>query len=158
MACVHLRGAPSDVLVAVAALVVVCASVAMERGASAVGITSGWPMSSGGLVFAAVTSLPNAVAAVYLAAGAGSSPLSTALNSNTLNVMAGLLVPALLSGWRKSSGEGFLVAGWYLGLTASTLALAYADHGLRRWAGWAIVACYRRLRGLSTGHFVKRPT
>jgi Ca2+/Na+ antiporter len=51
----------------------------------------------GGLVLAAVTSLPNAVAAIYLAArGRGAATLSTALNSNTLNVAIGLLVPAAL--------------------------------------------------------------
>ncbi|MGH3255230.1 MAG: hypothetical protein ACRDOU_07430, partial [Streptosporangiaceae bacterium] len=53
----------------------------------------------GGLVLAAVTSLPNAVAAVYLAArGRGAATLSTALNSNTLNVAAGLLLPAAVIG------------------------------------------------------------
>jgi len=43
--------------------------------------------------------LPNAVAAVYLAArGRGAAVLSTALNSNGINVIAGLLVPATLTG------------------------------------------------------------
>jgi len=139
------RGRPKDALVAVAALaVVVGASIEMERGASTLG--QHYAVANvvvGGLVLAAVTSLPNAVAAVYLAAkGRGAAALSTALNSNTLNVLAGLLVPAALIGLAKPSGEGFLIAAWYLGLTALTLALAYADRGLRRWAGWAIVACY----------------
>jgi cation:H+ antiporter len=139
------RGRPKDAVVAVAALaVVVVASVEMERGASTLG--RHYAVANvvvGGLVLAAVTSLPNAVAAVYLAAkGRGAAALSTALNSNTLNVLAGLLVPAALIGMAKPSGQGLLVAAWYLGLTALTLALAYVDHGLGRWAGWAIVACY----------------
>ncbi len=139
------RGRPRDVLVALAALaVVVSASIEMEQGASALGRHYAVAnVVTGGLVLAAVTSLPNAVAAVYLASrGRGAAALSTALNSNTLNVLAGLLVPGALIGMAKSSGEGLLIAAWYLGLTALTLALAYADHGLRRWAGWAIVACY----------------
>ena len=60
------RGTPLDFLVAVASLVtVVGASVAMERGASTLGIHFGVSeIVVGGLVLAAVTSLPNAVAAI----------------------------------------------------------------------------------------------
>ena len=43
--------------------------------------------------------LPNSVAAVYLAArGRGAAMLSTTLNSNALNVTAGLLLPATIAG------------------------------------------------------------
>ena len=50
-------------------------------------------------MLAAVTSLPNAVAAVYLASrGRGAAMLSTTLNSNALNVAAGLLLPATITG------------------------------------------------------------
>ena len=46
------------------------ASVAMEQGASTLGIHFGIPqIVVGGLVLAAVTSWPNAVSAVYLARG-----------------------------------------------------------------------------------------
>ena len=52
----------------------------------------------GAFVLAAVTSLPNAVSAIYLARrGRGAATLSTALNSNSLNVTAGLLIPATTS-------------------------------------------------------------
>ena len=52
----------------VALVVVVVASVTMERAASALGQRYAVPqIVTGGLVLAAVTSLPNAVAAVYLA-------------------------------------------------------------------------------------------
>ena len=79
-----------------ALVVVVAASIAMERGASSLGVHFGVPeIIVGGLVLAAVTSLPNAVSAVYLARrGRGAATLSTALNSNSLNVTAGLLIPA----------------------------------------------------------------
>ena len=139
------RGRPKDAVVAIVALtVVVAASVAMERGASSLGEHySVAGVVVGGLVLAAVTSLPNAVAAVYLAGkGRGAAALSTALNSNTLNVLAGLLLPAVFIGLARPSGGGFLITGWYVGITALTLALAYADRGLRRWAGWLIVASY----------------
>ncbi len=134
-----------DVVVAAAALlVVVAASVTMERAASALGSRFAIPeIVVGGLVLAAVTSLPNAVAAVYLAArGRGAATLSTALNSNTLNVTIGLLLPAAIIGLGRPTGQGTLIAGWYLGLTAVTLAFAYRDGGINRGVGILVIAAY----------------
>ncbi len=139
------RGTGTDAVVALGALVVVIlASVGMERGASSLGVHFGIPdIVIGGLVLAAVTSLPNAVSAVYLARrGRGAATLSVALNSNSLNVTAGLLIPATVIGLAKPSGSGLLVAGWYVGLTAMTLMLAYVGHGLRRTSGVLIIAAY----------------
>ena len=144
------RGNARDALVAALALVVVVvAAVSMERGASTLGHHYAVAdVIVGGLVLAAVTSLPNAVAAVYLAAkGRGAAALSTALNSNTLNVVAGLLLPATFIGLAEPSGQTMLIAGAYLGLTALTLGLAYAQRGLRRWAGWIIMALYAAFVG-----------
>jgi cation:H+ antiporter len=139
------RGNNTDVVVSLFALVVVVvASAAMEQGASTLGRHYGVAeIVVGGLVLAAVTSLPNAVAAVFLASkGRGAAALSTALNSNTINVAAGLLIPAAFIGLAKPSGSGLLVAGWYAGLTVLTLVLAYLGRGLRRWSGWLIIAAY----------------
>jgi len=139
------RGTNIDMLVAVGALVVVIlASVAMERGATSLGVHFTVPeIIVGGLVLAAVTSLPNAVSAIYLARkGRGAAALSTALNSNSLNVTAGLLIPATVIGLAKPSASGLLVAGWYVGLTALALVLSYAGHGLRRAGGGLIIAAY----------------
>ena len=139
------RATRRDALVALGALVVVVlASVAMEQGASTLGGHFGIPeIVVGGLVLAAVTSLPNAVSAVYLARrGRGAATLSTALNSNSLNVAAGLLIPAAVIGLAKPSGSGLLVAGWYVALTALALALAYIGRGLGRISGSAIIAAY----------------
>jgi cation:H+ antiporter len=134
-----------DVVVAAAALlVVVVASVTMERAASALGSRFAIPeIVVGGLVLAAVTSLPNAVAAVYLAArGRGAATLSTALNSNTLNVTIGLLLPAAIIGLGRPTGQTTLIAGWYIGLTAVTLAFAYRDGGISRGIGILVIAGY----------------
>ena len=95
------RGRARDAIVAaIAVLVVVGASVAMEQAAVRLGADHGIPeIVVGGLILAAVTSLPNAVAAVYLARrGRGAATLSTAMNSNALNVAAGLLLPATIVG------------------------------------------------------------
>ena len=139
------QGTSRDTVAAAGALVVVLvASVAMEQGAPTLGIHFGvTEIVVGGLVLAAVTSLPNAVSAVYLARrGRGAAALSTALNSNSLNVAAGLLIPAVVIGLAKQSGSGLLVASWYVGLTVLTLLLAYVGRGLGRLSGGVIILAY----------------
>ncbi len=139
------RGRRQDVIIAaLSLLVVVVASVTMERAASALGSRFAIPeIVVGGLVLAAVTSLPNAVAAVYLAArGRGAATLSIALNSNTLNIALGLLLPAAVIGLGQPTGQTTLIAVWYLGLTAAMLAFAYRDRGVRRETGILVIAAY----------------
>ena len=134
-----------DVIVAaVTLLVVVAASVMMERAAATLGSRFAVPeIVVGGLVLAAVTSLPNAVAAVYLAArGRGAATLSIALNSNALNVIIGLLLPAAVIGLGRPTAPATLVAVWYAGLTVAVLALAYRERGLGRVNGALIIAGY----------------
>ncbi|HVC68926.1 MAG TPA: hypothetical protein VNC61_01545 [Acidimicrobiales bacterium] len=138
-------GTGGDAVVAVVALIVVVASsVVMERAASTVGRHDHLAgIVVGGLVLAAVTSLPNAVAGVYLAArGRGAAMLSTTLNSNTFNIVFGLLLPATFIGLARPTGPQTLIVAWYGALTVVTLVFAYAGRGLRRGHGWLIVAGY----------------
>jgi len=80
---------------------------------------------------------------VYLAArGRGAAMLSTALSSNTLNVVAGLLLPAAVIGLGRPSGQAALVTMWYLALTLVVLGLAYRDRGLGRGTGSLVIAAY----------------
>ena len=103
----------------------------------------------GALILAAVTSLPNAVAAVYLAArGRGAATLSIAMNSNAINVAVGLLLPAIVVGLGAPSGQTTLVAVWYLGLTTFALAGAYISSGLGRGYGALIICAYLVFAGL----------
>ena len=123
--------------------VVLVASFAMERSVSVLGARFAVPAAiTGAIVLAAVTSLPNAVAAVYLARrGRAAATLSEALNSNTLNVLAGLLLPAaIIAG--PALGSALPVALWYGTLTAATLALALAGRGITRHSGFLIIAAY----------------
>ena len=139
------RGTWRDAVAAVAALIaVVGASTVMEVAATTLGRRYAVAdIVTGGLVLAVVTSLPNAVSAVYLARrGRGAAVLSTALNSNAINVVAGLLIPACLAGLEPRSGSGMLVAAWYAGLTVLALALAFRGRGLRRLPGTVIIAGY----------------
>lgn len=139
------RGKAADVVTAAVALVVVVvASVVMERAAVELG--SRFSVSDivvGGVGLAAVTSLPNAVAAMYWARrGRGVAMLSTGLNSNAFNVAVGLLVPAVVLGLGPRSAPETLTAGWFLGLTAVTVVLAYRKRALSRAAGWVIIVLY----------------
>jgi cation:H+ antiporter len=138
-------GTPRDALVAgLSLVVVVVSSVVMERAAVSLGHTWSIPdIVVGALVLGAVTSLPNTVAAIYLVRrGRGSATFSTALNSNNLNVIAGLLIPATILGLGAPSGESELVAGWCVGLTLLTIVLTYLDRGLTRAGGTVIIAGY----------------
>ena len=160
------RGTWRDAVAAAGALIaVVTASTVMEVAATAAGHRYGVAdIVTGGLVLAVVTSLPNAVAAVYLARrGRGAAVLSIALNSNAINIVAGLLIPACVAGLGPPSGQGALVAAWYAGLTVLSLALAYRGRGLgrgdrgrdhRRLSGVRRPPCSSRWRraGRLTGH------
>ena len=131
-------------------------SVAMERSATDLGSHFAIPqIVTGGVVLAAVTSLPNAVSAVYLAArGRGAAMLSTTLNSNALNVTAGLLLPASITGLGPTSAHSILITVWYVGLTAAALAFAYRDSGVRRATGLFVIGAYLVFLGslLATAH------
>ena len=139
------RGHARDALTALGAVVVVVgASVAMERAASELGSRHAIPgIVTGALVLAGVTSLPNAVAAVYLALrGRGAAVLSTALNSNAFNILAGFLIPTTILGQSSTSGQTTFVTTSYLAMTALALAFAYFGRGLHRRSGLVILATY----------------
>ena len=139
------RGTRQDgVLVVVALAVVIGASVVMEQTGTDLGAAAGWtPILIGGLILAAVTSLPNAVAAIYLASkGRGAAMLSTAFNSNAINMIVGLTLPAAILGLGAPSQDAGFVALFYLGLTAFAVALALQAKGLNRRSGSAIIGAY----------------
>ncbi len=144
------RGRTRDALIAAGAVVVVVgASIAMERAASELGSRHAVPgIVIGALVLAAVTSLPNAVAAAYLAArGRGAAVLSTGLNSNLFNILAGLLIPTTILGMSAPSGETTFVAASYMTMTVLALVCAHVYRGLRRSTGIVIVAAYLLFAG-----------
>jgi cation:H+ antiporter len=142
------RGDGRDAIVAlvalVALLVVIAASAAMEEEAIALGAAAGLSqIVVGGLILAAVTSLPNLVAAVYLASrGRGAATLSEAFNSNVFNVIVGLLLPGTILGLASAAGAGFFVAGVYSAMTCAAVALAYLGRGLDRRSGALIIGGY----------------
>jgi cation:H+ antiporter len=139
------RGGGLDVVVAgLVLVVVVAASVALERSGTDIG--AAWDLSDvvvGAVLLAVVTSIPNAVAAIYLARkGRGAATLSTTTNSNNINVVVGLLIPSALLGLGTVTSSALLTAWWYVGLTGVILAWAFVRRGLRLVDGIVIAVAY----------------
>ena len=129
---------------AVAFVAVVVASAAMERAGSSLGGHFHVPeIVIGAIVLAAVTSVPNAVAGIYLARRRrGAATLSTAFNSNALNITAGFLIPAAIFGIGSPSSHVTLVAAWYVAMSLLLVVASFARSGINRLVGATIVASY----------------
>jgi cation:H+ antiporter len=132
------------------ALAVVPALAAVVGGAygmvaAAQSLADRWDVSDvvvGALVLAALTSIPNLIAAVRLARhGRGAACVSESLNSNNANILVGLCVPAVILGLGSASGLEIFAACWMVGMTAVAVALGFG-RGLTRREGIAILALY----------------
>ena len=139
------KASRADGLALAAALaLIVAGSIGMVHAAEDLGRR--WGVSDvivGTLVLAALTSLPNLLTAVRLAVrGRGAATVSEAFNSNSLNVIAGIAVPALFLGLGSANGLVTFSLWWLLGMTALAVAFAYARHGPRRAEGAVVIALY----------------
>lgn len=109
-------------------------------------LTSGWLPRSllGTLVLAGLTGIPNLYTAIELAKhGRGSAVVTETMNSNSLNILAGLAIPALVFGGSKAhSAGGYLDIAVLMGFTAAVVAVLVLQQGLRRPQGFAIIAVY----------------
>lgn len=127
-----------------AVAVIVLGSVAMVHAARHIGHAAGVPdVLIGTLLLAVVTSLPNAYTGIRLArARRGSAAVSETFNSNTINVVGGLAVPALFAtvagGTRLEHADGI----WLLVATAAAILLLARRGGLRRSGGAVLVASW----------------
>jgi cation:H+ antiporter len=138
------RATAIDVLAIVPALAAVIGGAAgMVLAAQSLG--DYWDVSDvvlGALVLAALTSIPNLLAAVRLALhGRGAACVSESFNSNNANILIGLCIPALILGLGSASGVETLAAWWMFGMTLVVVALGFGG-GLTRREGAAIVALY----------------
>ena len=127
-----------------ALVVIVVGAVGMVYSAVLVAGRWGVPRPLVGLLLlATLTSLPNAYTAIRLGlAGRGAALVSEALNSNTINLSMGILVPSVIVS-SASGGHGFALDYiWMVAVTIATLALVGRRGGAGRLAGAAIVASY----------------
>ncbi|MGN6431249.1 MAG: sodium:calcium antiporter [Gaiellaceae bacterium] len=95
----------------------------------------------GVLVLAVLTSLPNAYTGIRLGVqGRGSALLSETLNSNTINLVAGIAIPALVLSLGTFSGLVAFDLTWLIATTLLVLALLV--RGVGRAAGGLVVGLY----------------
>lgn len=127
-----------------ALLVIVIASVWLVQ--AALTLAEGWHLPHalvGGVILASLTSIPNAYTAVHLAhRGRGAAVVSATVNSNTLNLVVGLALPAVVFGLRGTASDVFLELGWLLGMTVIGLLLLIPAKGMTRMGGTALIVLY----------------
>jgi cation:H+ antiporter len=102
----------------------------------------------GTIVLAALTSLPNLWVALHFARrDRGTALYSAAMNSNTINLLGGLIAPALIVGVGMAQGS-LPYFGWLLDLTLLAVLAPLARQRLSRVTGSAIIAVYLVFVGL----------
>jgi cation:H+ antiporter len=95
------------------------------------------------LVLAVVTSLPNMSTAIRLARqGRGDATVSETLNSNNINLVGGIVIPAAILGLGTVPGSASGDLVWLAVLTGGTLVALAMRGGMGRLAGVALVGAY----------------
>jgi cation:H+ antiporter len=95
------------------------------------------------VVLAILTSLPNAFTAVRLGLqGRGSALVSETLNSNTVNLVFGVSIPALFIAVGSTSALTGFDLGWLLLMTVLVIAVLARPRGVGRSEGAAILLLY----------------
>jgi cation:H+ antiporter len=131
------------VMVSAVALVVLGSTGMVE---TAISLSDRWsvPRSlTGVLVLAPLTSIPNAFTAARLGlAHRGGALVSETLNSNSINLVAGVVVPALFVTVASLSGEVKFDLAWLTAMTAVSLALLSRRPGLGRRGGILLIGLF----------------
>lgn len=130
--------------VAPAVAVIVAGSVAMVNGALVLGDRWHIPQAFlGAVALAVITSLPNAYAATRLALlGNGTAVVSLAFNSNTLNLLAGVSIPAVIIGGLSGAANAALDIAWLIAMTLLAIGLGWLQGGLNRLSGALLIIGY----------------
>ena len=129
-------------LLAVASIV--AGSVAAVRAAT--DLAHAWSVPDtivGVVVLAILTSLPNAWTGVRFGLqGRGSALASEALNSNSINLVAGLALPVALGSLTTFSGLEVFDLGWLFAMTTAALILIGRRSGAGRTGGAFLISLY----------------
>ena len=129
-------------------LVALCLIVAGSVGAvqAATDLADAWSVPDalvGVVVLAVLTSLPNAWTGVRFGLQQrGSALMSETLNSNSINIVAGLAVPAALGSLAAFPGLAIFDVAWLIGMTAAALVLFGKRGGGGRGAGAFLIVLY----------------
>lgn len=122
---------------------IIAGSTGLIRSASALG--QHWLPQPvlGTFVLAALTGLPNSIAAIRLARhGSGAAVITETFNSNTINILVGLMLPALVIGQGILSSLTLLDISCLLLLTTVAVVLAAHAGKLTRKQGIVLIALY----------------
>ena len=124
---------------------IVLGSIGMVHAALRLGHRAGMPsVLVGVLLLAVLTSLRNAYTGVRLGrAGRGSALVSETMNSNTINLVGGIALPAVVVGF-GSRFTGLVQADivWLVVSTAVAVVLLAHPAGMRRLGGVVLVASW----------------
>jgi cation:H+ antiporter len=149
----HRRARPLDSkreagMLVVVLLLALCLIVAGSVGAvrAATDLADAWSIPDalvGVLVLAILTSLPNAWTGVRFGLQQrGSALMSETLNSNSINVVAGLAIPIALGSLGVFSHLDVFDLAWLFGMTAAALVLFARREGAGRSAGAFLILLY----------------
>jgi cation:H+ antiporter len=123
---------------------IVAGSVGAVRAAT--DLADAWSVPGelvGVIVLAILTSLPNAWTGVRFGLQhRGSALMSETLNSNSINIVAGLAVPAVLGTLGAFSGLSVFDLAWLLAMTTAAVVLFGRRRGAGRSAGTFLVLLY----------------
>ncbi len=132
------------VALVVALVLIIGGSIGAVRSATDLG--HAWsvpPAIVGVLILAILTSLPNAWTGIRFGLqGRGSALMSETLNSNSINLVAGLALPAALGSLGAFSGLDTFDLAWLLGMTVLAVVLFGRRAGGGRVAGATLIAFY----------------
>jgi len=131
-------------LIPPALAIIVLGSIGMVHTGLQLGHAAGIPnLLVGVLVLAVVTSLPNAYTGIRLGlARRGAALVSETMNSNTINLVGGLAIPALFVTVAGGSGLERADGVWLLAATAIALVLLAPRRGVGRAGGMLLVASW----------------
>ncbi len=134
--------------VVVVLLLALCLIVAGSVGAvrAATDLAQAWSVPEalvGVVVLAILTSLPNAWTGLRFGLQRrGSALMSETLNSNSINIVAGLAIPAALGTLAAFSGLAIFDIAWLIGMTAAAVVLFGKRGGAGRGAGAFLIVLY----------------
>jgi cation:H+ antiporter len=139
------REAARIVLVLAAALcLIVAGSVGAVRAATS--LSDRWSVPQtlvGAIVLAMLTALPNAWTGIRFGLQQrGSALMSETLNSNSINVLAGIALPTALGSLSAFSRLDVFDLAWLFGMTAAALVLFGKRRGAGRRAGAFLILLY----------------
>jgi cation:H+ antiporter len=132
------------VVLVVALCLIIAGSVGAVRAAT--DLAEAWSIPTalvGVVVLAILTSLPNAWTGVRFGLQRrGSALMSETLNSNSINIVAGLAVPAALGTLAAFSGLAIFDIAWLIGMTTAAVVLFGKRGGGGRGAGALLIVLY----------------